>query len=327
MIIKSFEINKIDFKKNNFYLLYGENEGFKNEVVSKNFKEKYLNNTFRYEEKEILDNTDDFYNSILSKSLFENERLIIITRVTDKIINVIKEIFEKNIEDIKFILLAGVLEKKSKLRIFFEKDKNTICIPFYSDTNQTLSAIALNFFRNKKVPIAQETINLLIERSRGSRQNLNNELEKVANYIKSKDKIKNEEILKLTNLAENYNFSELADNCLAKNKKKTINILNENNFSTEDSIAVIRTFLFKAKRLLKLQKELQKSNDMDKVISSFKPPIFWKDKEILKKQLNHWPVIKIENLISNILETELLIKKNSVSSINIISDFIITKSN
>ena len=114
---------------------------------------------------------------------------------------------------------------------------------------------------------------------------------------------------------------------MAKNKKKTINILNENNFSTEDSIAVIRTFLFKAKRLLKLQKELQKSNDMDKVISSFKPPIFWKDKEILKKQLNHWPVIKIENLISNILETELLIKKNSVSSINIISDFIITKSN
>tara|TARA_Y100000590_G_scaffold81544_2_gene90647 strand:+ start:1723 stop:2706 length:984 start_codon:yes stop_codon:yes gene_type:complete len=327
MIIKSFEINKINFFKTNFFLFYGENEGLKNEIINKNFKDKYQNNTFRYEEKEILNEKDSFVESILTKSFFEKEKLIIISRTSDKIIDIVREIFDKNLQDIKFILLSGVLEKKSKLRIFFEKDKNAVCIPFYSDTNQTLSYIASAFFKENKILVSQETINFIIERCRGSRQSLNNELNKIKNYSKNKEKITSDEILKLTNLSENYNFSELADNCLAKNLKKTVNILNENNFSIEDSIIIIRTFLAKAKRLMKLQEEIQKSNNVDEAISNYRPPVFWKEKEILKKQITHWPSKKVENLIEKISETELLIKKNSSNSINILSDFIITQSN
>ena len=326
MIFKSFEINKINFNKNNFYLLYGENEGLKNEIIQKYFEQKYLKKINRYDEKEILENKENFFDSILSKSFFDNEKLIIITRVSDKIKIIIEEIIDKKVEDIKFILSAGILEKKSKLRALFEKNINTICIPFYADNHETLAKITLTFFKEKKIPISRQTINLLVERCRGNRQNLNNELIKIENFLISKKNISIEEILKLTNLAENYNVSELVDSCLAKNTTKTANILNENNFSIEDGILIIRTLLIKTKRLLKLQKETNNQKNIDQVITSFKPTIFWKDKEVIKQQISFWPLKKIEKLIIKISEVEILIKKNSINSINILCDFIINQS-
>jgi len=221
MIFKTFEISKINLSKYNLYLFYGENEGYKNEIIKNKLEILYPNKAYKYDEKEILENKNEFFNSILTKSFFEDKKLIIISRASDKIKDVIEEITFKNIADITIVLSANILEKKSKLRNFFEKEKNTICIPFYSDTNQTLTNISLKFFKEKKIPISQHTINLIIERSRGNRENLNNELEKINNYSKSDKKINTEDILKLTNLSENYNVSELTDNCLAKNTKKT----------------------------------------------------------------------------------------------------------
>ena len=326
MIIKSYEINKINLKKNNVYLLYGENEGFKNKVIDDTFK-KFSKNIYKYDEKEILNNKENFFNKILSKSFFETEKLIIILRSTDKIVNIIEEIIEKNIEDTKIILLANILEKKSKLRMLFEKNKNIVCVPFYADNFQTLNNIANTYFREKKIPISQETINILVARSRGDRLNLNNEITKIENFTKSKKVINVDDILKLTNLAENYSVNELVDSCLAKNSKKTINILNENNYSTEDCILIIKTFLIKAKRLNKLKSQTKENENIDRLITSFKPPIFWKDKEIIKEQVKNWTLKKVENLIYKINEIELLIKKNSSNSINILFDFIITQSN
>ena len=325
MIQKAFEINKINLKKYNFYLFYGENEGYKNEIIKNKFKQLYQNQTYKYDEKEVLEKKNEFFNNILSKSFFENEKLIIISRVTDKIKDIIEEIFLKKINDTKIILSASILEKKSKLRNYFEKNKDTICIAFYADTNQTLGNIAVNFFREKKISISQETINLIAERCKGDRENLNNEMKKVENFAMSKKKISTEDILKLSNLAGNYNASELTDNCLAKNIKKTANILNENNYSNEDCILIVRTLLTKTKRLLKLQEEVKKNKSIEQVITNFKPPIFWKDKEIVKQQMNHWSLEKINNMIGNINEIELLIKKNSANSLNILSDFIINQ--
>jgi len=326
MIIKSYEINKINLKKNNIYLLYGENEGFKNKVINDIFK-KFSKNIYKYDEKEILNNKENFFNKIFSKSFFEKEKLIIILGSTEKIVNIIEEIIEKNIVDTKIILLANILDKKSKLRILFEKNKNIICIPFYADNIQTLSNIANTYFKEKKIPISQETINILVARSRGDRLNLNNEITKIENFIKNKKKINIDDILKLTNLAENYSVTELVDSCLSKNSKKTINILNENNYSAEDCILIIKTFLIKAKRLNKLQSQTKENKNIDQLINSFKPPIFWKDKEIVKEQIKNWTLKKVENLIYKINEIELLIKKNSSNSINILFDFIITQSN
>jgi len=323
MIIKSFELSKINLKDSHFFLLYGENEGHKKEVTEVKFKKFYTDNIYTYDESEILKNEEKFFNTILSKSFFENEKLIIISRATDKINDIVVEILEKKIEDLIIILNAGILEKRSKLRSLFEKNKKTVCIPFYEDNNQTLSGIVNTFFRDKKINISQQLINLVVQRCRGDRQNLKNELEKIENFTKDKNKINLEDLLKLTNLAENYSVSELIDSCLAKNKKRTVTILNENNYSLEDCILIIRTFLIKSKRLVKLVNEIRKNKNVDNVILSFKPPIFWKDKEIIKQQVKNWSYYNAQNLLFKINETELLIKKNSTNSVNILSNFII----
>ena len=323
MIFKNFELNKIDLRKNYYFLLYGENQGLKNETIANKFKKNYADSIYTYDENEIINNEEVFFNNILSKSFFDNQKLIIINRTTDKILTVVEEIVEKKITDLILILNANILEKKSKLRAFFEKNKETICVPFYADTNQTLMGIINNFFKENKIMMSQQAINIIIERCRGDRQNLNNELQKIQYFIKNKKKIEIIDLLKLTNLAENYDVSELVDNCLAKNKRKTINILNENNYSLEDCIIIIRTFLMKSKRLLKLSQESKNKKNIDNIISSFKPPIFWKDKEIVKQQMKNWSYENVENLIYKINEIEYSIKKNSSNSINILSNFII----
>ena len=327
MILKAFELNKINFTRNKFFLLYGENEGLKIESIKKNFIDKYTAAIKRYDEREILENKENFFNTIFTRSFFENEKLIIISRTSDKILEIIKAILEKEVENTIIVLVANSLEKKSKIRSYFEKNKETICIAFYEDNKQTLSGLVSLFFKERQIPISQQTINLLVDRCRGDRLNLKNELFKIENYLLDKKSITSEEILKLTNLAENYNVSELIDNCLAKNTRKTANILNENNYSTEDCILIIRTLLLKSKRLQKLQIENKNKKNLDETISSFRPPIFWKDKEIVKQQINNWPLKNVEDLIYNIGEIELLIKKNSTNSLDILSDFIITQSN
>ena len=325
MIAKSFELNKIEIKSKKVFLLHGENQGHKTQIIEKVFKPQYTQNIYCYEEGEIVSNMESFFNNLLTKSFFETEKLVIINRATDKIKNIIEEIIEKKIEDVVFVLNANLLEKKSKLRSFCEKNNETVCVPFYEDNNQTLSGIVNNFFRQSKIPISQMAINLIVERCRGDRQNLKNELEKIKSFTKDKNRIDIKDLLKLTNLAENYNVSELVDNCLAKNKKRTINILNENNYSLEDCILIIRTFLTKTKRLVKLCEKMQEIKDVDAVISGFKPPIFWKEKEIVKQQIKSWTHKESKNLIYQINGIELLIKKHSSSSVNILSNFIIEK--
>ena len=323
MIIKSFEINKINFDQNKLVLFYGKNEGFKNEATNNLIKDK--DEVTKYEEKEVLENINDFVESILSKSLFESEKIIIIKRVTDKILKIIDEIDSKNIEGIKIILNAENLEKKSKLRSLFEKDKKYVCVPFYPDTEQTLSKLTFNFLKKKNISISQSNINLIVNKCNGDREILLNELNKIEYFSKNGKKITAENIAKLTNLIENHGISELIDNCLAKNKKKIVNILNENNFNNEDCILITRTFLNKAKKILKLSSEFQNNKNIDLTISSAKPPIFWKDKEITKQQIYKWTPENIKQLIYKLSEIELLIKKNINNSINLITDFILNE--
>ena len=233
---------------------------------------------------------------------------------------------KKKITDITLVLNANALEKKSKLRTLFEKNSETVCVAFYEDNQQTLSAMVNVFFREKKISVSQQLINLITVRSRGDRQNLRNELQKIDSFIMNKKKISLHDIINLTNLAENYNVSELIDSCLSKNKKKTIHILNENKYSLDDCMLIVKSFLIKSKRLMKLSKEVKETKNIDAAISSYKPPIFWKDKEIVKLQIKNWSYENIKKLIYEINEVELLIKKYSNSSINILYDFIIKQS-
>ena len=323
MILKSYEINNLNLK-NNFFLVYGKNEGLKKEIIKKIFDNN--KEVLQYEEKEIVENSSNFIESILTNSLFEDDKKIIIKRVTDKIFKIIEELSTRNVDRLSLILDTDILEKRSKLRSFFEKNKKYVCIAIYPDTPQTLQKLAIKFFKDKNISISQSNINLIINKSNGDREKLLKDVQKIEFYTKNGKKITNENLIKLINLTEDYNVSELIDNCLAKNEKKTLTILNENNFSNEDCILITRIFLNKSKKILKLCQEFEKNNNIDLTISSAKPAIFWKDKEITKKQIYMWKPETIKNLIYKINEIELIIKKNLNNSVNLITDFLLEQS-
>jgi len=324
MILKTYEINKINQKINHLILFYGKNEGLKKEAFNVLIQNK--NNISNYEEKEILDNENNFIEAILSKSLFEPQKFIIIKRATDKILKIIEILYLKNLEDTTIILNADNLEKKSKLRSFFEKNKILVCVPFYPDNDQTLSKLAYNFLREKKISISSSNINLIVNKCSGDRETLINELQKIEMFSKNRKQINSENISKLINLSENHNISELVDNCLAQNKRKITSILNENNFNNEDCIMIVRSFLIKSKKLLALSKAFETNKNINLTISSAKPPVFWKEKEITKQQVLKWNSKNIKQLIYLLGETELQIKKNINNSVNLITDFILFQS-
>jgi len=324
MISKFYEINKFK-EKVNFYLFYGENEGQKLDTIKSIFANFTKENTYKYSEKDLIRDNQLFFDKIYSKSFFEKEKLILVYDVTDKILDLIKKTIDTDISEIKIILLTKKLEKRSKIRNFFEINKKILIVPFYEDTPQTLLSIAKKILAENKINLSSENLNLIIERSQCDRICLKNELEKIINFCQNNKKLNSEDILRLTNLSENYSAVELVDNCLSRNKKKTLNILNENIPSSEDNILILRTFLNKLKRLRKLKLYLDQSNNIDQTINSFKPPIFWKDKNKIKQQIKMWELNDIETFIVDLNNTESLIKKNPQISNQIINNMILDK--
>ena len=322
MIVKNFEIDKIKSANLNIHLIYGNNEAAKQDIIYSCYINKFNGEILKYDELEILNDSENFISSLLNKSLFETDKLIIISRTSEKILNILESIIEKNISDIKIIIKASVLEKKSKLRNFSEKSQQVICTPVYEDDARTLGFFAQKFLRENNLKFSQEIINILIDRSKSERTNLKNELMKLKNLSISKKNIVAEDVIKLSNLAENFSVFELSDNYLAKNTKKVANILNENNYSSEDCILIIKTILNKSKRLLKIRNEIDKSESIDHVIQSFKPPIFWKEKDLIKKQVKSWSTSEIKELIYKVNGLEALVKKNSTNSIIFVCNFV-----
>lgn len=320
MIVKSHEIKNKDILKFKFFLVYGENEGLKKDVINKirnrnGFKE------IKYEESQILNNKSEFYNEVNNRSLFDEKKTYLIERCSDKISEIILDFIDKDIEDL-IIINCGILEKKSKLRNILEKSTKTIVIPTYKDNIQSLIDIAKSFFTEKKISVSYETLNLLSNRCNGDRGNLNNELTKISNYLIDKKTISLKEVYALTNLSENYSAFELVDASLSKNLKRAQEILNENNYSQEDSFLVLRVFLMKTKKIVDLLESMNKKKDIDKVILEHKPPIFWKERPVIKKQLQLWTLKAANELICNLNEVELKIKKNSVLSLILMKNFI-----
>ena len=327
MIIKNFELEKI--KKSNLflYLLYGQNEGLKKHVIENCFIKNFKGLIEKYDEKEVIENQDEIHSKIFNKSFFENEKIILISRTSDKIVNFIEKILEKNVSDIKIIFLSEILEKKSKLRNLFEKNSNLICIPFYADDNKILTQLCGDFFKKKNIPISREILNTIVDKCQGDRNNLNQELEKVEMFIDGNTNIEVSDILKLISLSENYSVSELVDSCLSKNIKNTAKILNENSYTNDDCMLILRTMLNKTKRLIKLRDDYDETKNLDSTVSNFRPLIFWKDKEIIKKQILKWDKKNSSELIFEINELEKIIKKNSENSLRITYDFVLSTAN
>ena len=327
MILKYYELNKLNFGITNFLLFHGKNEGYKNEEIEKITK-KLGKKVVSYDEKQIIDNIEEFFENNLNKSLFEDEKIILINRCTDKIIKVIEDLIDRNVNETIFILNAETLEKKSKLRNFFEKSKAQLTsIAFYPDNFDILFKIAQKTLREKNVLLSNECVSVLVNKCASDRKNLLNEIEKIELYSKDKKKINNEEIFRLINLSENHSVNELINSCLVKNQKKLFNILNDNIFSNDDCIIIIRTLLKKTKNLLSLVTAYQLNKDIEVTINNAKPPIFWKEKNTIKDQITLWSVDKLKKLIVEINDVEYQIKKNSFNSKNFTTNFLLEKSN
>ena len=323
MIFKNFQLNKLNFDNYNLYLFYGKNEGFQNEIIQEYFIKSFKGEIIKYDENEVLNNNQIIIEEILNKSLFCEKKILIVSKTTDKSVKIIEEVLDKNFSDVKIICKSGALEKKSKLRNFFEKNNKTVIVPFYEDDTKSLLPIINNFIRKNEIKISRESINLLIERANGSRDSLHKELEKIYNYSISDKNLQHEIVKKLTNLSENIDINELVDQYLIKNTKHVTKILNENNYSDEDCILILRMILIKSKRLLAIIEKYNEVKNIDEVITNIRPPVFWKDKERVKKQANNWDFNELKRKIYQISEIETLVKTNSKNSLNIVSNFIV----
>ena len=321
MIIKSFEFEKIKSKNYKSILLYGVNQGLKDELIKSAILKDFSGEILKYDESEVIEKSEIILESFLNGSLFNDQKLIIISRCSNKIYPFIEKFLNKDISQAIIVLNSENLDKKSKLRTLYEKSKDLICVPFYEDNKQSLGIFANKYLQNKNIKLSREILNLIIERSQGDRGNLKNELQKIENLSLSKKNISNEDIINITNLAENYTVFELVDNYLAKNQKKVSKIINENNFVNDDSIIILRTLLSRSKRLLKLKNMQNVNKSIDDAIAVYKPPIFWKEKDIVKQQMSNWSEDEVKKKIFEISNLEILIKKNS-SSINLVSDLI-----
>ena len=326
MIIKSFNLNDIKKSKSNCFLLYGENDGHKEEAISNYFLKDFKGEVVRYDENQILENKNLFLETCFNESLFESNKIILVSRVTSKIYEIIKELTNKKIYNKKIIFISQLLEKRSKIRQLFETEEELVCVAFYQDNISSLYKIAYNFFKTNNISISSENINLILEKCSGDRKNLQNEMNKILNFSFKKNKITKEEILKLVSSQEGENYFELIDLCLAMNHFKVINIINNNSFNKNDAIILIRSFLSRLKRLVELKKIQNKKGNIKETIDFFKPSIFWKDKEIVQKQMEFWTLEKIYILIEELNTLELKFKRNYELSNNLIFDLIINTS-
>ena len=322
MIIKSFELQKKINKDINFYLLYGVNSGLIEESIENILKPTFSKNVYNFEELQIIKKSDEFKELIYNKSFFEEEKLLIINRATEKIFPIINEIINTKIDKVKIIIKANILEKKSKLRNLFEKNKKTIIVAYYEDNYRTLLNFIENFLVKERIRISKESINELINKSMGDRLNLINELNKISLLGHKNKQINNETISKLTNSSGEYNISELVDQCLAKNKRQTMHILNENGVNDENNLIIIKTFLSKLKRLKKIKTELEKYNNIDTILNSYKPLIFWKEKDLIKKQLSCWSLDQIRSSMQKINNLEWECKKYPQISKGLLQNYI-----
>ena len=316
MIVKNYEVqkNKSNFSKYNFFLLYGENLGLKKDIrkfikTTIAQKDNNVENLFLYE-GDILNNEENFYNSIYTGSLFNSKKIITIYEATDNIIKKISNIYDKYPENVFLIIFSEILEKKSKLRNFFETNKKTICIPCYLDSEKDLEIIAQSELKKNNIKLSQEAVNLLIEKSNSDRNNLRNEIKKIHSYSLNKKKLELNDIQSLINFSGDYKSDIFINECLCGNIKQYKKIISELYFNTINQILLLRVLSNKIHRLIKIKTDKSTSSNVDNLINSIKPSIFWKERPLVKKQLSIWELNDLIKMVKEINNTELLCKKN-----------------
>ena len=314
MIYKSYLAEQnINILNNNLLLFYGENQGLKDDFKK---KIKHINpkaNVIKFSQDEVLKNENNFYNELLNTSLFDEEKIFYINSVNDKILNLFENLIQK-INNQKIYLFAEILDKKSKIRSFFEKSKNLGIVACYKDNEISLKKIITNQLKGF-TGLTTENLNLIIENSNMDRSKLNNELDKIKIFFDKKDIIYTE-LLKLLNQSENDDFNILKDAALNGENNKTNKFLSNTLIENEKIILYLNVI---NQRLNKLNEILLIDNkSIEQAISSIKPPIFWKDKSSIIEQSKKWNLKKIKTALNHTFKLEIRLKSNSILDKNIL---------
>ena len=309
MIIKNyqFDISNEVKKRYKALLFYGVNEGLKKEYIDEIKKDNKNIEIYNFFEEEVIKNNQLFYENIFNNSLFEANKIIFLHEATDKIFNIVNECLNKLDQNIKLYIIANNLDKKSKLRQLFEKSQNEVAIPLYEDDEKTL----LNYVKkelNEFKGLTNEVCNLIISNSKLDRRLIQNEIIKVKTFFYNKI-IKKESLQNLLNLKKETGFDEIRDSAITGEKIKLNKLLSSNSLNKEDLFFFLNSLIFKFKKMKDLLSSKDKS--VESIIDNARPPIFWKEKPILKKQLNIWSKKNIDKIINTLNETEILAKKNS----------------
>ena len=314
MIYKSFLLEQnINNLKDNITLFYGENAGLKKDLQKKIKSNLPNSEKIIYFQDEILKKPDSFFNEIVNASLFEKEKIYFIYQTNDKILDLVKLLETKDINK-KIFLFAELLDKKSKLRSYFEKTKSLGIVACYNDNETILKKIIFTKLA-KYEGLSTENINAIIENSNLDRIKLNNELDKIQTYFKDK-KINRSQLLSLLNLNENDNFDSLRDAALSGKNIITNKLLNFTLIENDKTIFYLNNI---NQRLNKLNEILLINNkSIEQCINEIKPPIFWKDKPTIMEQTKKWNLEKIQLVLKKTFDFEIKIKTNSTVDKNVI---------
>lgn len=310
MIFKSYilEQNLKTIDEYQIILFYGENQGLKEEF-KKNIKiNNKSNEILNLLQDEIIKNENLLINEISNKSLFNNKKIIFIDQVNEKILNIIEELAE-DVSDEKIIIFAGNLEKKSKLRSYFEKSKLCGIVACYQDNEITIKKIITNKLSDYQ-GLSTQVINFIIQNTGLDRSKVNNEIEKIKSCFLEK-KINLEKIDLLLNIKTNDDFNKLKDEALKGNKIKTNKLLADTVFEPENNIYYLNSINQRINKLYEIEKMKQNNSNTEILLSSLKPPIFWKDKPVLIEQTNKWNKNKIKKALEKTYTVELQIKTGS----------------
>lgn len=315
MIFKSYLVEKnINIIKKNLVLLYGENIGLHNDfknAIKLNYKETEI---IRFTQEEVIKNPNQFFSEINNRSLFEKKKVYLLDQANDKILELIKNI-EKNLDQQKFYIFAGVLEKKSKLRNYFEKSNNIGVIACYADNEMSIKKIIQDKLKGFE-DLSPQNINMIIESTSLNRVKLNNELDKIITYFTNK-KINTNSLELLLDIKVNDNFNLLKDEALCGNRNRTNKLLSDTIMDADKNILYLSMINQRMNKLIETS-ELTKNISLENAVNTIKPPIFWKDKPMFMIQAKKWNKNKIKNVLKKTYNLEIKIKSNPIINKNIL---------
>ena len=313
MLYKSYLIEQnIKILNKNFILFFGENLGLKNELKKKIKIENKNAEIITFYQEEIVKNNHLLHNEINNISLFESEKIFIIEHANDKIFELIKEL-SANSATQKIYIFSDLLDKKSKIRNYFEKSENLGAVACYLDNEISIKKIIINTLKGFE-GLTTQNVNLIIENSNLNRVKLYNELEKIVTFFQNK-KIDSEKLEIILDVKENNDFSLLKDAALKGDKLKTNKLLSDTIVDAENNIFYLNSINQRLNKLFEVKKN---TSDLEKIIDEIKPPIFWKDKPDFIAQAKKWNKDKIKLILNKTYKLEIQIKSNSIIDKNIL---------